>query len=170
MPGTHHCSICQRCVYKMDHHCPWTNNCVGYLTMKPFLLFLFYVTNLCFFTVGWMYKAAWDHKIHHIGFAMNFIPQAHLKEALAMWIMDPEEKAKYKELRELDFKEQQAIENNAEGFFGQIWSILQVCKAGRLSPLYSWSQFTDFMVFALTLICGMYTCMLLVQTMYYIYR
>mmetsp|Transcript_36533 Transcript_36533/g.91592 ORF Transcript_36533/g.91592 Transcript_36533/m.91592 type:complete len:311 (-) Transcript_36533:11-943(-) len=47
---SHHCSMCGRCVMKMDHHCPWINNCVGLRNQKFFVLFLASTALLC--TVG----------------------------------------------------------------------------------------------------------------------
>ncbi|KAH9988232.1 zf-DHHC-domain-containing protein [Xylariaceae sp. FL0662B] len=35
-----HCSVCKRCVHKMDHHCVFINNCVGYGNQHWFLLLL----------------------------------------------------------------------------------------------------------------------------------
>ncbi|XP_070551437.1 palmitoyltransferase ZDHHC3-like isoform X2 [Ptychodera flava] len=42
-PRAHHCRICRRCIRKMDHHCPWINNCVGEFNQRYFIQFLFYV-------------------------------------------------------------------------------------------------------------------------------
>ena len=39
----HHCRECGFCVFKMDHHCPWINNCVGHRNMKYFLQFVIYI-------------------------------------------------------------------------------------------------------------------------------
>nr|XP_022341372.1 probable palmitoyltransferase ZDHHC16 [Crassostrea virginica] len=38
-PRAHHCSICNKCVLKMDHHCPWINNCVGFFNHRYFFQF-----------------------------------------------------------------------------------------------------------------------------------
>uniref|UniRef100_A0A1A8K0J8 Palmitoyltransferase n=1 Tax=Nothobranchius kuhntae TaxID=321403 RepID=A0A1A8K0J8_NOTKU len=48
-PRTHHCSICSICILKMDHHCPWLNNCVGHFNHRYFFSFCLYMTLGCIY-------------------------------------------------------------------------------------------------------------------------
>ena len=45
-PRAHHCRRCARCVFRMDHHCAWIGNCVGYSNQKHFILLLSYLVIL----------------------------------------------------------------------------------------------------------------------------
>jgi hypothetical protein len=53
-PRSKHCSLCNVCVSRFDHHCIWINNCVGYNNHFYFVVFL--STHVIFLTY-----AAWLH-------------------------------------------------------------------------------------------------------------
>ncbi|KAH9296839.1 hypothetical protein KI387_028521, partial [Taxus chinensis] len=46
-----HCSICDRCVARFDHHCGWMNNCIGEKNLRYFLAFLLWHFFLCLYGV-----------------------------------------------------------------------------------------------------------------------
>jgi len=37
---SHHCKECGRCVQRLDHHCPWIDNCVGLGNQRSFFCFI----------------------------------------------------------------------------------------------------------------------------------
>ncbi|TMW61975.1 hypothetical protein Poli38472_009468 [Pythium oligandrum] len=85
-PHVHHCSVCRRCVYRMDHHCPWTSNCVGWTNKKFFLLFLVYTSISCLLFNSIVSPLVWQPR-HALSPAASQIAEQHETFLQVVWTL-----------------------------------------------------------------------------------
>lgn len=75
-----------RCIPKMDHHCPWTTNCVSHFTFPHFVRFLFYAV------VGMSYLESCLFERASTIWASRHLPSVncHLEQVLARLLTLPQ--------------------------------------------------------------------------------
>ena len=52
---------------KMDHHCPWLNNCVGHHNHRHFFLYMVFMVLGCAFLMVLGFEIFWEEFIGHWG-------------------------------------------------------------------------------------------------------
>lgn len=48
-PRCSHCAVCDGCIEKFDHHCPWVGTCIGRRNYQPYLAFIYGASLTCIY-------------------------------------------------------------------------------------------------------------------------
>ncbi|KAJ3613009.1 hypothetical protein NHX12_019266 [Muraenolepis orangiensis] len=49
--GRHFCKLCKKVIFKRDHHCFFTGNCIGNRNMRYFIMFCIYTSCVCLYSL-----------------------------------------------------------------------------------------------------------------------
>ncbi|XP_043998330.1 palmitoyltransferase ZDHHC22 isoform X2 [Gambusia affinis] len=49
--GRHFCKLCRKVIFRRDHHCFFTGNCIGNKNMRYFIMFCIYTSCVCMYSL-----------------------------------------------------------------------------------------------------------------------
>lgn len=84
---SHHCRVCRSCILRMDHHCPWIANCVGFRNHKYFFLLVFYSLVDCMFVVVTLSESLYKSLVDEMPFSHRFLLVFAMTLAVIMGVL-----------------------------------------------------------------------------------
>jgi palmitoyltransferase ZDHHC9/14/18 len=74
--------VCDRCIEKFDHHCPWVGTCIGRRNYQPYLAFIFSASLGCI-----LYIAFSITRLVHLANETNFVHSLRTEWAAAIIVI-----------------------------------------------------------------------------------